>query len=137
MMAVKMVECVLCGETVTKRNTLSMREIGGDRGRACRSHPQVQELQKTAESERQSRKSLEDVSRRIRVMMGIAAVRMMHSIRGMPVEFVYSNLGQTHSKYEMTEIRAGVEEQGGPLMTPDEVTTSVLSALEMRKRGHI
>ena len=136
-MPVKTVTCVICNQEVTKRSTLSLKELGaGQEGRACRAHPEVQELQTALEEKRQTQEALAKFKRQMQVMNGIQMVRVYHSLRRMPVELIYYRLEQNgYPRDVIEEIKAGVAKEGGPLMSETEIVDAIAMAAVLKQRG--
>lgn len=146
-MPIKVTVCVFCNREVTKKSTLDLGVLDKTkRGRACRAHPEVQELlarakllseadeirQKKVEEERAAWQKAE---RAMKVLEGSALARVLHTVHGMPVDTIYARLRFIgYSADVIEEVKAEVERRGGPKMTSEEIQTSALSYLELQRR---
>ncbi|MBT4849683.1 hypothetical protein HON36_02435 [Candidatus Parcubacteria bacterium] len=141
----KMYNCTLCGNEVSRRQSLSLKSLGGGDGRACRDHDLVVQLleQQRQASEKQFRRAEEervirDVSRTMRIMQGTALVRMMHSIHGTSPERIYAQMRfKGWPREDIEEVRQQVADQGGPQMSEDEIQEALFMAVHLTNKGLI
>jgi len=115
-MSSKTFTCVICGEEVSKRKSLSFKD-----GRACRHHEELQKALKEAEEEKLWKKAEENM----RVISMAACVRSLHTLRGYPVELCYMRVREQMGKDMADKVRAAVEEQGGPKISQKEMQESI------------
>ena len=110
-MIVKTVQCALCGEHVNKRRTLSLTELGGKAGRACRSHEEVIGLerqqardQEQVVAERRSKMEQEERDERfVSIEYGVSMVRALQSLGPVNPEAPYLGLARTGYTIEAVE----------------------------------
>ena len=139
----KMVTCALCGQEVSKRKSLSLKALGLGEGRACREHPQVQELVQALEEKREiqwqedeTNRAMAETMRKLRVMSCVSLIRVGYSIRGVDPETLYARFRLVGYPPDMIdEIRDEVDRQGGPQMSEDEIFGAVVGAMDLKKRG--
>lgn len=146
-MPIKTVKCVLCGDTVPKRGTLSLRALGDKKtGRACKGHPEVVELagkKSMRERARYERKQterdiLQAADMLIRITNGVMMVRVMGFICGTgPLELHYQALlNSGFSVDEVERVRAQVHEKGcEPLSGREQLFAQQIAAAMDRKEA--
>lgn len=131
----KMVQCAFCGDSVSKRQSLSLKELGAGDGRACRKHPEVQEMIAALQEKRAMDEAMDAANRTMRILSGVSMIRVMHSFQGVPLHFLYQRLRQVGYTEDMIdEVRTEVDRQGGAQMSDGERFTTVISAVEWQKR---
>lgn len=135
-MPAKMVNCVLCNELVSKRSTLSLKELGYGEGRACRTHKVVSDLVESKRVEEKETRQIERAERKIRIISHAAFVRAMHTIQGWPEEYIYGLIrAKGFSKDHIKQVREMVASLGGPLMRQEEVLASILARSTMMEKS--
>ncbi len=135
-MPIAMVRCTICGAEVTKKSTFSLKEIGGNEGRACRTHPEVQELVRQHTQHVAEERTMRKAEEAMQTLSGVAAVRVFHSFHGMPTEVVYGRLrAGGYSNAAIKRIEEEVAREGGPQMSNDEMLGTVLTATELGRRS--
>lgn len=123
---VKMVRCYFCGQEVTKRSTLSLKELGLEEGRACRVHQEVKDAVANMTARKQREKDFKKADEVLQTLAGVAAVRVMHTFFGWPVSLVMARLRMRgFSGNALNQIKKDLERSGGPLMTADEMIETV------------
>lgn len=120
-------ECMICHQTVTKRSTLSLDFLGLGDGRACRSHPEVQQAQKAKAIQDEDNKRLDQAASSLRVMSAIAAVRVMRSFFNWPISVVLGRIRGGLTIKEMDEVIQQITEHGAQ-MSADEMLEAVIHA---------
>lgn len=133
-MSVKTVICALCGETVTKRSTLDLRILkGGVRGRACRSHEEVINLKQDVLKQETLERMYRETNEAVQVLMGIASVRLMHTVHAYPLEAIYARMSRALPSHVVKKIRDGVAEKGA-VMNQGELMQTFLMGAHIRER---
>ncbi len=132
-MPITTVVCAICGREVTKRATLSLKELNGTEGRACRSHTEVAQLAAEVSQRRLDDKLMADVQSKLRVMSAVALVRWLCTLQGMPLTLVLWQLEAKLSKHEYEAVVAEIA-RVGEKMTEAEVLQGIIGAAELRKR---
>ncbi len=126
----KTCKCALCGQTVTKRSTLSLEELGGGDGRACREHEEVINLVTMHEQKQADDKLLRAAMNTLRAMSLAAIVRGMYTFEGVPPEFIYQRVKASGLPQEVIDkARKMVADQGGPLMTEKDIETLAITTV--------
>lgn len=134
-MPAQMVQCIVCRKVVSKRSTLSLRELGGGDGRACRIHQLVQDLVESQNQRRQEEKVAQEVDRAMKIMTGAALVRNLHTFSSVPPDFIYARLRSRGYSSDIIEgIKAEVDRQGGPVMSEDDVGKAAAMAMMFKKK---
>jgi len=116
-MPVKMVICAICGETVTRRSTHSLKKLGKGEGRACKSHYPVQELASLLQEKEILEKKLQRVERKKKQSEQWSSdaalkVRALHLAHNVPYEEIYNLLRENGmSEQSIEEIRIEVNLQ--------------------------
>lgn len=132
-MPVKTCQCALCGKTVSRRSTLSLENIGGGEGRACREHEEVINLLSSKEKQQKWEKESREAIQILQAFSLAAAVRAMHTFQGIPPEVIYFRVKRNGMPVEVIDrAKKLVADQGGPLMTTKEVEEAVIGAAFLR-----
>ena len=133
----KMVECVMCKEMVSKRQSWDLKALGSKKtGRVCKKHPQISEIVDEVRAEKLIQMDMDRADRTMRIISGVAFVQVMHSFFGMPLIVAYYQLEQRGFKPKMIEeVKAQVAEQGGPQMSEQQKLMAVIAAQDLHKRG--
>ena len=131
-MAIKMTVCAICHKEATKASTLSLKELGGGEGRACRSHDEVKALVEKHRQAFDNSIAQENMEEGLAVITAVSAIRVYHTIHGMPLELIYSRLARAHSPATMEKIKKEVERLG-PNMSVQEIQESIIVAAAFRK----
>jgi hypothetical protein len=127
------VSCVLCGQSSTKRQTLSLKEIGLGEGRACRSHEEVVNAVEAARTAENDKRRWEEVDETLKFYTAVSGVRMMHAIHGTPTWLMYGNLKRAgYSQRLLDRIRNEVDKQGP--VTAAEIDNAIFSWLALRQK---
>lgn len=142
-MPAKTYTCALCKETVSRRKSLSLEVLGAGDGRACRKHPEVVELVRALEEQRQvewqrqeEQRSMNETFYKLRVMSAASMCRSLHTVRGLDPETFYARLRLAGYPHNMiNDIRDEVDRLGGPLMDEQETLTAVVGAMALRRKG--
>jgi len=139
----KVYTCVICGQTVTRRKSLSLETLGGGEGRACRDHQQVADLVQTMEELKEAQHQrqeeelmMSEVIRKLRVMSAATTLRILHSTGGLSPETFYARLRMVGYPNDMIkDIHNEVDHQGGPLMNQEELLSAMIGAVDLHRRG--
>lgn len=135
-MPIPMVKCVLCGAEVTKRSTLSLKPFGGGDDRACRDHEEVKQLVEAVQERREMDEQWRQIDWNMRVMSGAALVRVLHTFKGVPLALLYARFQKVgYPQKLINEIKDRVCEEGGPVMSQEEILTTVAMGVELHRRG--
>lgn len=84
-MPVPTVTCAICGEQVTKRASLALKNLDPKRwptGRACRTHEEVQKLVATRMADDELNRKLKQAEFAICVIAAVSFVRVVCSFQG-------------------------------------------------------
>lgn len=131
-----MVRCVVCGQEVSKRSTLSLSELGGGNGRACRAHELVRDLVESKERKTEEERVWAKGERAMRIVTGTALVRVLMTFHGVPPEVIYTRLKWNgYSSDVIEDIKKEVAEEGGPEMGPDEIEDTLAMAAVLKQRS--
>lgn len=123
------VACCICGRQVTKRSTLSLAELGGNPGRACREHQEVTDLLQRFRSEARTQAAEKEAMDGLQVLSATALVRVWHTLRGIDPELIYTRLELGGFPNDLIpRLRKSVEQAGGPRMTDEEFSRASLTA---------
>lgn len=133
-MAIKMTVCSICRKEVTKASTLSLKELGGGEGRACRSHDEVKALVEKQKQEWINKRNIQWAERIIRLGLAVAAVRFFHTIHNVPLELIYFRLSRMHSPEDIAEIKKEVEIRGA-VMSDKEIRESLAAVKLFNKQA--
>ena len=142
----KTTTCEVCGEQVSKRQSLAYKT-----GRACRDHDEVvafiaeiaQKKADAAESvkkveDRLKDKDKEKVNKEVHEIMTLISltswVQVQHSMYGHSPEAIYSHMELFRGKELTDKVRAEVEKQGGPYIDPTELIASALAVKDLMKK---
>ncbi len=145
-MGYKLFQCLICGKEVSRRKSVSLSELDGREGRACKHHPEVMEMIQKKADETEALIRLEaDIKARLeaaakegerilRVIAASAYIRMTHTIYGTNPEVIYSNFRRNGMPEEMIEeVKIQVEKSGGPLMSHEELLSSIIAYSSVRE----
>ena len=133
-MSVKTIVCELCGKEVTKRKSLSLKEIGLGDGRACRDHTEVVEAVERMQEAQRQRKVSQEAHEIMQVISIASCVRVYSTVRGMDPEYIYYKLKmQGVPKRVIDKAKEEVSKQGGPKMSSDEMLTSMIAYGQFHK----
>lgn len=125
-MPIPTTQCVFCQQTVNKRATLSVEELGLGEGRACRTHPEVQQALAAFKDSKEKQKLYVAATASIKFIGMAAAVRVMHTFWGWPLELIYARLSARGiSKAELARVEEEVTKMGGPLMSAQDMINSL------------
>src|SRR3990167_10005144 len=134
-MPIPTVVCGVCFCTVSKRSTLSLRELGGGDGRACRSHTEVATLVDAAEKKHFDQKQWRNASERLAIIIAASEVRALCTIHGISPEIVYQEFKRAGiNEGHLKKIREEVDLLGGPAMSLAEQLAITLDAMDMATR---
>jgi hypothetical protein len=130
----KTVKCEICGQEVSKRKSLDLKELGGETGRACRDHEEVQKLLELKAQREEMQKTLTAADEAMFVMMAVAEIRVKNSLFGISPAFHYMLFRQNKvPKHLIAKVQAKVEEMGSK-MSPVEMAVSLATGLSMKRR---
>lgn len=134
-MPVKMVICTICQDEVTKRSTLSLKELGFGEGRACRKHEKVKQLVEALHENQQQAEDWQQLDWNMRIMFGAAFVRTTHTFIGMPLWIIYGRFEELGYPGDLIEaIKIRVAEEGGPKMSEEEIlNTAAMTAVMIQR----
>lgn len=132
-MGAKTVECVICGEQVSKRATLALEAFEGRSGRACREHPEVQALLEKKASIQRVEKAFDEVEEKMRVMGHVSAIRMMNAVHGHPFDDLFAQLRRQEPNSGIVDRVIAEAKAMGP-MSDAEVNDAVAGAVDMMAR---
>jgi len=127
----KMFICKVCGEEVSKRKSLDLKELNGKEGRACRSHQEVQHLLALKQKREEEEKTMASASRAMLIIFAVSEIRVSQALLGTPPEFHYLRMIKL-PKDVLAEIKNKVEELGE--MTPSEMAVSLATGIQMKER---
>ncbi len=128
-MAAKEVVCGICGETVSKRQSLAFAD-----GRACRSHEEViQMLEDKAQGEL-DKKLMASADEMMKIITLTSFVRCTHSLHGIPLVVLYARIRQTYGRETLNKVIAAVEEQGA-MIDYAEMAAGLMAHAELVKRA--
>ena len=142
-MPLKTVTCCICNKTVSKRSTLLLVDK-----RACRTHPEVvqffevqkQEADKKAQEankKEQEAARWAEAERQMRILSLVSGVQVMHTMQGIPAEFLYRRIRTVYGPEMESDVRSEIDKRDGPRMSDSEVTNSIMMAAELRARGKL
>ncbi|MFC1598530.1 hypothetical protein ACFL2U_00765 [Patescibacteria group bacterium] len=130
----KTVKCEICGQEVSKRQTLSLQDLNGSSGRACRDHEELQNLLELKAKREETERTLTVANEAMFVLMAVAEIRVTSSLLGVPPAIHYMRFRQNKvPKHLIAKVQAKVEELGEK-MSPVEMAVSLASGLSMRQR---
>lgn len=140
---IKEVVCSICGNKVTKRQTLAF----GTAGRACREHDEVKQLigdQERMKEEKSKREEKDKISREaqeaLEVLMGVSSVRVCQKQSGAPMGLVMEAMARRLNMSDRVKEKVWQEVEKAGVMTDEEVTESITTYLhfmmEAQKSGH-
>jgi hypothetical protein len=131
-MGIPMVKCAICGQDVSKRQSMLIEPFG----RICRSHPEVEEHKaKLAEIEAKTKadKRLADGLRSFQVMTIVEQIRMTAKISGQSLSLVTTVVCYRLPKGIREEVEKGVRERGP--VSDKEMDEAIHMAAYMATRG--
>jgi len=138
----QMVTCEICGEQVSKRKSLSLQEINGQTGRACRHHPELEQMiaekkdKEMAEKarlqvKRDEKRKEQQAAENLFIMFAVSEIRVMGTLLNIPPEHFYvGHLLNGTPKHVIDKIKAEVQKQGAT-MNQTELIHSSIMALEL------
>lgn len=134
-MSPQTITCALCGLQINKRQSLSLETLGIGQGRACRGHPEIQELIVALQSKQKLRWELDKAQLKMRIMSAASMVRVLHTAIGLPTDRLYMKLEIAGLKPEEIQmVRREVDRLGGPLMGEDEALMATITAMDILRR---
>ena len=129
-MGFKLFSCAICGKEVSRRKSVWLKILDGRDGRACKDHPEIIKVFRDKFNAAQMQRDMEKLNKVLRVMAGIALVRVAYTLRGIPPEVIYFDLSRSGTPGDIiSEIKKGVAEKGGPIMSESEVLDSMIAYL--------
>ncbi len=138
----KTIACELCGASQSKRKTLSLDELGIGKGRACRTHDEVnaaiEKLRDARvnnlriETENDAMRSVQDT---MLFLAWVTGIRMYNAIHGMPLVILFDRARRALSPALYQRVIDEVVAQGQ--VTPDELSDSLLTAVWLRKNNKL
>jgi hypothetical protein len=132
MMPVPMVECTLCGETVTKRSTISLQALGVGGGRACRNHEDVAQLMQRLTEISEHERTCRDADRNLTIILAAAAVRVQCTLHGISPEALYDRFRWAGMRAgDLQAVKKEVERLGGPRMSAVDIAGMLMDATQL------
>jgi len=124
----KTVQCVMCEEAVSKRSTLSLKELNCGDGRACRKHEEVIKLVEAFNDrlrlERELKKEMKTkgkaLDRKMRIFNIVNAIQVLHTFFGIIPEQTYLRLRSNGYPLDVVlEAKQEIEKKGS-IMSGEE-----------------
>lgn len=139
-MGYKVFTCVICNKQVSRRKSFDLQGLNGKEGRACRDHPEVIEMVRKKLDEAEMLKRIEEEMKKgeriLRVIAASAYIRVTHTVHGVDPDIIYSNFRRSGMPDDMIEeVKAQVENSGGPLMSIDELLNSMAAFMSALKKS--
>ncbi len=128
-MGYPMIDCAICGATVTKRSSLLVEPFG----RICRTHPEVERQREKAREAAEEQKLTQAAEDNLNVIMAVSCVRAMAAINRIPVSL---GLGRIMTKLParlLPSIKKELEDRGA--LTEDEVVASLAAMTAPARAG--
>ena len=139
-MPAKVCTCCICGNEVSKRQTLAFAD-----GRACREHEEVVnfvESQRQALSEQRQKakdkaemdKVMKEINDRMRLFAIASYIQVQHSLHGHPVSRILSYLSIIHNQKVLDDAMELVNQTGGAYIDPDKLITEAVATMMVLNR---
>ncbi len=120
-MPVKMTKCCLCDKEVTKRSTLELRNLGCEKGRACRSHKMVTNLVIAYEERENFLRKVCAVDDKFRVINIVTCVRVFKAFLNIDSEVVYNKLFYNGVPFNIIEEARRQVDKLGPMSNQEKM----------------
>lgn len=130
----KTVKCVICGSEVTKRQSLSLKQLTGADGRACRYHEEVIEAVSNMQKEKSLQVKLRQAEKTMRKIVAVEQVRIWYAFYGFSDTMVFARLRKVMSHKEAIEIMNEVEKIG-KILTEDEILQIAAMNVVLHEKG--
>ena len=150
--------CEICGNLVSRRESLALENLNGQSGRACRHHSEVIDILQKQKQEKidqakvvrlcsgeqathcvvwpdELKNSFQEISRTMSVISTAEGMRMMHSIHKIPESELIAKLKKVAPDEQFVhEVLDHIEKAGGFLLSQKEIDNAIMMSIVLAKR---